>query len=166
MRRFWFVTTMAVLLLVQVSFLPAMRPFGVVPDLILVVVVLLGLDSTVSRALTVGVVGGLLLDLSSGADFGLRTGLFLIMALTAGLVQRSGLNVSGPIVALILVALGTVLQTVAIIVSVASSVASWQYGYVVSHLAIELMINLSLVVVLHPLIRWLVAEPSEIMSVA
>ncbi len=153
------------LLLVQVSFLAALRPLGVVPDLALVAVILVGLSQTVSRALIVGLVGGLLLDVVSGADFGLRTGLFLLAALATGLVRRAGLTLGGPLAAVALVTLATLVQTLVILVNLWSSTTQWPVALILRTLGAQLLLNVVLTLLLRPIFLRLAPREAALPSV-
>jgi rod shape-determining protein MreD len=142
-------------ILLQLSWLPALRPLGVVPDLALVLVVLVGLEGTASQALLVAVAGGLLMDLASSAGFGLWTGVLVVVALVTGLLQRAGVELESMMWSLALVAAGTLVANVVILVGIADSVARWQWGTVAWRLVVQLGLNLVLVVCLRPLVRWL-----------
>ena len=61
MRRWRLALVAAVLVVMQVGYLAAWRPLGVVPALVLVLVVLVGLGGTASEALAVALIGGLAL---------------------------------------------------------------------------------------------------------
>jgi rod shape-determining protein MreD len=153
MKRVGLIVIFGALLLLQVTFVAALRPLGVVPDIVLIAVILIGLTSTVSEALIAALAGGLVLDLASGADFGLRTGLFVLAALTTGVVRRAGLMLGGPVVAVGLVAIATILETVIILANV--RLVGWPLGYVGRTLGTLLMVNLVLTLILRPLFVWL-----------
>jgi rod shape-determining protein MreD len=156
MKRVGLIAVAFIAVLLQISFLPALRPLGVVPNLLLVVVVLVGLEGTSSSALVIAVAGGVISDLSSGANFGLWTGLLVLAALVTGLIHRAGFELNGPIVALTMVFAGTVLETGVILLGLVNSVSSWPVGYLLGHLGLEVMLNLVLTVALRPLIRGVV----------
>ena len=156
MKRFGLVVLAVVCVLLQVSFLPALRPLGVVPNLLLVLVVLVGLEGTSSSALVIAVAGGVTSDMASGANFGLWTGLLVLAALVTGLIHRAGFELSGPIVALIMVFGGTLLETGVILLGIVNVVSHWPVGYLVGHFGLAAMLNLFLTVALRPLIRGLV----------
>ncbi len=164
MRAARLILVAAVTLVVQVGFLAALRPFGVVPDAALALVALIGLTGTASTALLVGLVGGLAMDLTSGADFGLRIGLFTLVALVTGLVHRAGLTLSGPLVALVLVAVATVVGDVAILAGLATHSVSWPLGVILGRLGWEIMLNLGLTLGLRPLVRWAVAPEPGVLN--
>jgi hypothetical protein len=143
----------------QLSLLPALRPLGVVPNLALVVVVLVGLEGTASLALVIAVAGGLALDLASGANFGLWTGLLVSMALAAGLIHRAGIELAGPTVAAVMVTLGTLVMSVAVLSGLVRVVTDWPVGALVGRFTTELVLNLILTVALRPLVRLVVPDP-------
>jgi len=144
-------------MLMQVSLLPALRPLGVVPNLALVIVTLIGLEGTASMALTTAVAGGVVLDLASGANFGLWTAMLVLAALVGGLVHRAGIELGGPTVALVIVAIGTAIETAVIVLGVAGS-ANLSAGVIAGRLIAELVLNLVLTVMLTPLVRRLVPD--------
>lgn len=79
-------------LVLQLSFLPALRPFGVVPNIVLMVIAAAALTGPLVTAMILGLGCGFLLDLVSGSDFGLQTGLLALGVLLAAYVSRSGLQ--------------------------------------------------------------------------
>lgn len=146
-----------IVLLLQVGFWPALRPFGVVPDMMLGLVVLVGLAGTTTAALTLAVVGGVLLDLTSGVDFGLRLGLLVVVALVASMVHRSGLTLTGPIVAWGVVVVATIVHSLVVWIGVANMVVDWPLGVLLAKLGLEIMINLGLTWLVMPVVQWAVA---------
>lgn len=144
--------------IMQVSLLPALRPLGVVPNLMLVMVTLIGLEGTASTALVVAVAGGVVLDLSSGANFGLWIALLVLAALAAGLVHRAGIELVGSAVASVIVAVLTVVETVVIVLGLAGSVSSWPVGLLAGRLVAELVLNLVLTIGLQPLVRYVMPK--------
>lgn len=155
MKRVGLVVLAIASILMQISLLPALRPFGVVPNLALVMVTLIGLEGTASTALMAAVAGGVVLDMASGANFGLWTAVLVLAALAAGLVHRAGIELGGPTVAVVIVAIGTVVETTVIVLGVAGS-ATLQPGVIVSRLMAELALNLVLTIMLRPLVRHVV----------
>jgi rod shape-determining protein MreD len=142
--------------MLQLSLLPALRLFGVVPNLVLVVVTLVALNVVTTEALAVAVLSGLILDLAGSAYFGLWTGALVLVTLVVGLMGRAGIELDGLWVALAVVAAGTVVITLAIW----SSLAAAGGGFPVSvawnsRLVVELVLNLVLVTMLRPLLRML-----------
>jgi len=94
---------MSLAVILQVSFLPAVRVFGVVPNIALVLMVLISMIVVTSEALIVAALSGLVLDLASGSNFGLWTGVMVLVALAVGMMQRAGLELDRIVVALVLV---------------------------------------------------------------
>lgn len=154
MRRLGLSVCVALAVLLQLSLLPALQPFGVVPNLVLVVVVLAGLEGVASATLVAAVAAGLAVDLASGADFGLRTGLLVLVVLVIGWLRRAGIELAGGLVAAVLVTAGTVLTSGAILLSVAGVVNDWPVMALLAKLGLELMINLGLLIMLRPVVQW------------
>jgi hypothetical protein len=159
MKRFGLILLAVVSLLMQIALLPALRPFGVVPNLMLVLVVLVGLEGTASAALAIAVAGGVALDLASAANFGLWTGVLVLASLVAGLLHRAGLELRGPAVAIVIVAAGTVLEAAIILLGLVNVVSHWPVESLLLRLAGELVINLGLTVCLRPVVRLVVPSP-------
>jgi hypothetical protein len=152
MWRFW--PFVLLVLALQVAFMPALRPLGVVPNMALVLVALVGLTGTASLALGVALVGGLLLDMTSGADFGLRTGLLVLVALACGYVHRAGLHASGLVVALVVVAAGTFISDLAVLAGlIRTGLGYWPGGSLLGTMVLEIMLNLLITLALQPLVR-------------
>lgn len=154
MRRGRLALIVALVVLLQIGFVPALRPGGVVPNLVLCLVALVGLYGSATMALAVALGCGLLVDLASSTDFGLRVALLVLVALVAGLVYRAGLELSGPVVELVLVAAGTVVANAAVLVDLVGVTGSWPLGLVVGKLGLELVLNLGCTLLLRPVVRW------------
>jgi hypothetical protein len=154
MRRVALVVLCVVCVILQVSFLPALRPLGVVPNIMLPLVALLGLEGTVSMAAAAAVAGGLAIDLASGANFGLWTAVLILAAVVAGLVNRAGFELVGPAAAAI-VAGGTLVMTLVVLGGLVSTAAVWPWGTLALRFGTELMLNLVLMLALRPVMRML-----------
>lgn len=152
MKPWWLAMAGAAAVLAQVGFMAAWRPLGAVPDLVLVLVVLVGLSGTASEALALGLAGGLALDLAGGADFGLHTAVLVLAALACALVHRAGLATGGPWLAAGIVAVATVVHDAAILASLAGHLTAWPWHAVAQPVAVELVANLVIVVLLRPLV--------------
>lgn len=159
MKRVGLVVLAIMSVLMQLSLLPALRPFGVVPNLMLVTVVLIGLEGTASMALATAVAAGVVLDMASGANFGLWTAILVLAALASGLVHRAGIELGGPTVAVVIVAIGTVVETAVIVLGVAGY-TSLAAGVIAGRLMAELVLNLLLTVMLTPLVKQVVPDQS------
>lgn len=155
MRRLGVFLLMSLVVILQVSFLPAVRLFGVVPNIALVMMVLVSLSVVTSEALIVAALSGLVLDLVSGPNFGLWTGVMMLIALVVGMMQRAGLELDRMFVALVLVAAGTAVIALVIWTALFPSVAHWPAVELAGRLAIELVINLVLTILLWSPVRLL-----------
>src|SRR5690349_15236780 len=122
MKRALLAAVAVVVILLQIGFLPGLRPFGVVPDLALVFVVLVGLESAASIAMVVAVACGLTLDLASGANLGMWTGVLVLAALVTGLLHRAGVETGGPVVPAVMIAIGTLTVTLVVLTSLVNVV--------------------------------------------
>ena len=156
MRRLGLIALTIVSIVLQVGLLPALRPLGVGPNLLLVVVVLVGLEGTASSALTIAVISGLAVDLASGANFGLWTGTLVLAALAAGLIHRAGIELGGPLVAIVMVAVGTVVMALIVLAGLVNVVSYWPVGSIGGRLAIELVLNLLGTAALRPVVQKIV----------
>jgi rod shape-determining protein MreD len=148
MRRLALILLMALAALLQASLVPAFRPLGVVPNLALVIFVLVSLELATSEALVLGVAAGLVLDIASGANFGLWMGVFMLVALICGLLHRAGIELDRLPVALILVLVATVVMAAVIWIGLATTISRWPGLSFGGRLVIELMINLILTMLL------------------
>lgn len=166
MKRILLLLFLAAGIVTQVSLLPALRPFGVVPGLVLVLVVLLGLRLTVSQALTLALVGGVVMDLSSGTDFGLHTGILVLAALLAGMVRRSGVALFGPLVAVGLVLIVSLLSAALSLAAIVGSLSLGLTGPVFATLLGELVLNLALTLGIRPIINRLAPDESTLPTIA
>jgi rod shape-determining protein MreD len=154
MRRTALVIFCGLCVVLQVSFLPALRPLGVVPNLMLPLVVLMGLEGTASLAVAAAVIGGVLVDLASGANFGLWTAVLVLAAVVTGLVHRAGFELVTT-AATAIVAAGTLLMALVVLSGLAPVVSHWPWGGLLLMVATELVLNLILTIVLRPLVRML-----------
>ena len=161
MRRAALLLVVLLAAVLQATLLPALRPLGVVPDLALVMVVLVGLESTATTALVAAVAGGLVLDMAGGANFGMWTVILVLAALAAGLIHRAGIELVGPAVALVMVAAGTVLSASVVLGGLAGSNIGWPMGVLLGRLAGELVLNLILTMMLRPLVRRVMPAPEQ-----
>lgn len=127
---------------VQVAWFGHVRPWGVMPNVMLVVVVLYGLWSDATPALAVALGGGFLLDLSSGSDFGLRMGVFavVVLALVAG--RQLGLQADLLVTGLAAGVIGTLLYDAVVLATLQTGIN----GVVASRIGRELVDNLGLLV--------------------
>jgi hypothetical protein len=154
MRRAGLILVVVVAVLVQVSLLPALRPLGVVPNLVLGLVALVGLEDTASLALAVAVAAGITLDVASGIPFGMWTVVLVLAALVTGLIHRAGLELAGGLVAGSIVVAGTIIMNLGVLLSVAPVVSHWPVGKILVQVGLQIALNLALVWALNPLVKW------------
>jgi rod shape-determining protein MreD len=121
----------------QTTWFGHVRPLGVMPNVMLVVIVLFGLWSNASPTLAAAIGGGLLLDLASGSDFGLRTAFFAVVALAIVAGRQYGLHSESVLAGLAIVALGTVLYNVVVLATIGAPIAP----VVVQRIGAELIDN-------------------------
>lgn len=99
----------------QASFLGALHPFGIIPNLALIFILLASAVCTASETVAMAVSIGLILDLASGADFGLRTAFFSLLALMAIMLRRNGADFERPSMIVAAICGGTVLYNAAVL---------------------------------------------------
>lgn len=165
MRRILLLVVLGLAIVTQVSLLPALRPFDAVPNLMLVLVILIGLRGTVSEALLLAVIGGVVMDLASGSDFGRDMGVLVLGALSTGLVRRSGLSLTGPLVAVGLVAVMTLAAAAVSLAGILDALSASLGGRILAILAGELVLNLLLTLGLRPIINRLVPDESALPTI-
>jgi hypothetical protein len=102
------------------------------------------------------VAAGLIIDLGSGANFGLWTGILVLEALAAGLLHRAGLELVGAVMPVLMVVAGTLVMNAIILVSLAGTVSRWQWGLLMVHLGVQVGLNIVLTLLLRSPVRWLV----------
>jgi rod shape-determining protein MreD len=109
---------------IQVSWFGHVRPLGVMPNVMLVVVVLFGLWSNATPAVAAALGGGFLLDLASGSDFGLRMAFYAVVALAIVAGRQIGLHTDYIITALLAVVVGTILYNVVVLAALGAPLHS------------------------------------------
>lgn len=160
--RNYFLAIFAILTVaLQVYFLGSWRPLGVVPNLLLIVVIYVGLIRTATETLAAALVGGLLLDLTSGADFGLRMSFYALSALLILVAKQAGFDFDNLGLIVLGVAAGTVLFNLAILGSVINN-SSISWPLVARLVGVEILINIALALFLRPVLTRLLPRPSSI----
>ncbi len=139
---------------IQVSFLAAWRPYGAVPDLLAVVLVAAAVALTATETAAIGLGGGLLLDLLSGADFGLRLAFYTFLALALVMVKRGGVALEQAAPQLLTVAAATLIFNVAVLAGI------WHhlhpFSLVLGRVGAEMVLNGLILLAIRPLVRpWL-----------
>lgn len=130
----------------QVAWFGHMRPLGIIPNLMLVLVVVCALWSQASITLGVGVGGGLLLDLASGdGNFGLRMGFFAFMALAIVAGRQLGLQSDSIVAGVVATIIGTLLYNLAILATINAGLST----IVVERIGRELIVNLLILLLVY-----------------
>jgi rod shape-determining protein MreD len=145
----------------QLYFLGAIRPLGVLPNLLLVVLVYAGLAREATETVAVALGGGLLLDLASGADFGLRMAFYTVVALVVMVARQMGADFENLGLVLVATAIGAVLYNLVVLASLLAQHGSVGWRLALSRTGWELVCDLVLAVVLRPLLIWVLHLPNQ-----
>ena len=137
----------------QIYFLATWRPAGVVPNLLAVVVILAGLAWRVSETLILALAGGLLLDLASGSDFGLRMAFFSLLALLVAVLARLGMDFDNLGILLLLLLGATIIYNLAVIANLVLAGEAIDWGVVAGRAGLEFGFDALLLILLR-LLRW------------
>lgn len=124
----------------QVATLPAWRPLGVIPNLLLVILLLCAIYRPATQALGLTVVVALLVDLASATTFGLRLSFFTLMVLIVVALMRLGADFERLDLLLLAVVVGTIGFNLAILSSV-WPVTSSDYLVAARLILVEMIIN-------------------------
>lgn len=111
------------------------------PNLLLVVVVVYGLLWNATPTLLAAIIGGFVLDLASGYDFGLRMAFYAAVALGVVAVKQLGMRADSVVTGLLLVAAGTILYNLVVL----AALGSWPNGVAIGRIVRELIDNLAVV---------------------
>ena len=142
---------------IEVSFFGALRPFGVIPNIFLVILLeAAAILPRSSDALAMAVGGGFLLDLFSGVDFGLRTGFYIFLTLLVTLMRRTGADFSRLSMRLTAVMSGTILYNLAVLSTLALSRTAIPVRLVSEKIIIEIIENILLAIIVHYPLRKLI----------
>lgn len=141
----------ALVVWLQLGTLPALRPFGIVPNLALVVVIVLASRLPLASSLGLAIGIGWLLDLGSGSDYGLRTTFYLLVALAVAMLRQLGSDMENFSLLASVVVAATVLLNLAILANLALLHANLPLGFIATKLGLEIGLNLVLLV----LVRWI-----------
>ena len=138
-RGLFIVLILALALIVQMALFGHVRPFGVIPNLVLVAMVAWAIWSEATVALGIAVIAGIMVDISSGADFGLRTAFFLVVTLAIISARQLGVHTDSLATGVIGVIIATLLLDLAILTSLTAPIV--QAGFVVEKIAVESLLN-------------------------
>ncbi len=141
-------------LLLQIGFVPAWRPLGVVPDLGLVLLVAISVWASLSTALVAAVALGLGVDLASQVNFGFHTGFYVLLAIVLTTVTRAGFFIdrAGPVV--IAVAGATLVEVFAMLAVLFLGGAHLPPGAAAGLLLRQLAVNVVAGAIIVPLSVW------------
>ena len=152
--RFWLIFLLALVgSWVQIYFLASWRPLGVVPNLLSVILILLGLRLRVSDALWLAILAGLFADLSSGADFGLRMGFYSLLALLGAVLGRLGADFENIGLIILVLLIATSLFNLAVVSSLVFQGDAVSWPVVFWSTAKEFALNTTMLLVLRPIIN-------------
>jgi len=84
----WVLALVAAIL--QATFLAGWQPWGVVPDLLFIVLIRTSNMASLWATLVAALVGGLVLDLAAGGQFGLEVTFAVVLVLALAWLRRSG----------------------------------------------------------------------------
>ena len=129
----------------QVSWFGHVRPLGIIPNCMLLVVIVFALWSDATPALVAAIGGGLLLDLASGSDFGLNMAFYVVTALALIAGRQLGLHATSIVTGIVATILGTLLYNLVVLATIQEPISS----IVVSRVGRELALNLILLLLLY-----------------
>jgi cell shape-determining protein MreD len=161
MKRAILAVLAVIIFVLQLSFIPALRPFGVVPNLGIALIALVGLYGTASLSLTMAIIGGLALDLASGSDFGLYVGLFVLVGLVAGYIYRAGFDSAAVLAGLVLVIGATLAESAVVLGGLLHAATGWPLGTLAREIGVELALNTGIFIMLNPIIHWLLPDDTS-----
>ena len=108
----------------QLSWFGHIRPFGVMPNLVLITVVVFSLWANASSGLAAALVSGLLLDMSSGSDFGLRIAFFMVVVLAIVAGRQLGLQSESLPAVVVIMATSSLLYDLAVLATLRAPISS------------------------------------------
>lgn len=149
----------------QAYFLGAMRPLGVLPNVLLVMLAYFALMRPASQTLAFGVAGGLMLDMASGVDFGIRLGFYSLFALVAVMTRQLGGSPDGLWTATGLILGGTIAYNLIVLASLIIARADVDLLVAGRITLSELLLNVALGLILYRFWRWLYRPGTEQLSI-
>jgi rod shape-determining protein MreD len=149
---------LTITVIIQGTLLARLRFYGASPNLLLVVVVCWSLLHTVSEGLVWAFAGGLGVDLIAGLPLGTTPLALMPTCFLAGL-GRSSIFTSSVLLPAFLVALATLIfgWINLILLSLRGAPVDWA-GSALRVMLPELALNVLLVLVIYPILRWLAAH--------
>ncbi len=147
-----------VVLCLQVGFLGGWRPLGVLPNLLLIALTYWGLNRPASETLAAALTGGLILDLASGADFGLRLAFYSFYALGVIYLKQRGAGQSILVVGGTLIA-GTILYNLVVLSTLVAGHVGFRVIIAAKLIALELILNLLIAFLPRKIWSWSLKPP-------
>lgn len=132
----------------QVSWFGYVRPLGIMPNLMMIIVILAAMVTSASRALIMALVGGVLLDALSGADPGLRTAFLTLITLVAVAIRQAGFDIDSGTGVLGLVLVGTIAWNAILLIELAVAGGGASLPQALSLMAREALVNVVLAAVI------------------
>lgn len=145
----------------QLSFFGAMRPFGIVPNLAIILIASLCSSLGDGELVLLSAALGIIFDLSSGADFGLRATFFILFSLALLVVRQIGADFGYLPSVLVAIVLGSLAYNAAIVASLMAGGQAVVPGYY-SLLALrEIGVDMVLAVLIWPIVSKSTNEQSS-----
>lgn len=129
---------------IQVAWFGHVRPLGVMPNIVLIIVIVSALWWEATPSLAVALLGGLLLDLTSGSDFGLRMGFFSVVVLAIVALKQLGLHSTSVITGIGLLVVATILSSAAILATIQAPFSFMAAGKIGAEVIVNIAVMLSL----------------------
>lgn len=152
----YYVSAALVLILavwLQINFLGGLRPLGIVPNLLLVALAFWAFLRPASQTITAALIGGLILDLASGTDFGLRMAFYTFFVLGVIYWRQLGATETAVSIASAVTA-GTVIYNLAVLANLMRVHGAIDWLVAVRLIGLELILNLLLALLLRRLLIW------------
>jgi rod shape-determining protein MreD len=164
MRYIWIGIATIISYFLEVSFLGAARLLGVVPSILLVLLVVVSAALDPAELVALAALMGMLLDLSSGADFGLQTVFYVAASLGILVTRRVGTDSERWFSSILLVS-GMVLGhgvVVAVAVATISGGSSLSLGLLASQAVSEVLLCIAYLIIIRPLVAFLRRDSSSL----
>ncbi len=144
----------------QLSFFGAMRPFGVIPNLAIILITWLSLVLSDGELVLASACLGIIFDLSSGVDFGLRATFYIMYCLVLLVVRQMGGDFEYWPASLIAIASGSIFYNIAVAASLMLAGESARPLYFGGLALREVGLDIVLAIVLRPLVVRLLSDSS------
>lgn len=152
MKLLGMVVVMVVAVALQISFIPALRPLGVVPELVLIAIVALATGGSIVQAMVLAVASGIVLDTVSSSDFGLQTGLLALAVILCAFVRRSGFQIGRRLQLVIVTTVISSLGSVIIISELVLAGVQVQAATAIGRWTTLELLNIGIVIILGPVL--------------